>query len=677
MFKKNLLKCAFFLGIIGIFFWVNINQVSAKDDSQGIDANEILNNKVDEKVYTPRIQSEKERKENQAKPTTEEASTIRAFFSSITLPEYSSTPSTTSLSNLNQTIINKNFATPQIEKQLKNFDRFPYADGVGKPRGIVIHETANDNSTIQSEINYMTNNWQNAFVQTFVDRNQVIEIHPTDYASWGAGPKANPYFVQVELVREKTANNFYHSIYNDAYYAAYILKKYNLVPTNAHNSGSGTVWSHDAVSRYLGGTTHGDPVGYFARWNYTFNEFFQLVQYMYGRIDVSTTYYASSPINLRSDANWSSSIAAKINIGESMKVDPSKAKNGWAYVNYKGTIGYIPYTYIQKENTFQKVYAKDKLNLRSDAKWDSSVSGVVPAGQAITSNGAKAKNGWAYVTYVTSNGNISGYIPSAYFQTTNPLKTYYGKNDLNLRADSKWDASTTVTVPVGKAVTVNTALSKNGWWHITYNGKIGYLPGDYLQETNPIKKYYGKDLLNLRADSNWDSKVVVAVPTGEVVTVNTALTKNNWWYIIYKGVSGYLPGGYLQETNPIRYAYAKDLLNVRSDSNWDSNVSVVVSAGEKVQINTAKEKNDWAYMSYNGKGGYLPEGYVASTNPYTTYYAINAINLRKDSNWDSGVVGVIPAKAKVAVDLSKTKNGWLYVTYNTIKGYIPEVYLSK
>src|SRR5699024_9998031 len=43
------------------------------------------------------------------------------------------------------------------------------------------------------------------------------------------------------------------------------------------NNGKGTLWSHRAVSNFLGGTTHVDPHGYFARWGYNWDDCVKLV----------------------------------------------------------------------------------------------------------------------------------------------------------------------------------------------------------------------------------------------------------------------------------------------------------------------------------------------------------------------------------------------------------------
>lgn len=85
---------------------------------------------------------------------------------------------------MNQKIYHSN--TPG-EIQKNYFDHFPkmdYADGPNRPRGIAIHETANPTSTIWNEITYMSNNYLSAFVQAFVDQNNIIEIHPPEYAAW-------------------------------------------------------------------------------------------------------------------------------------------------------------------------------------------------------------------------------------------------------------------------------------------------------------------------------------------------------------------------------------------------------------------------------------------------------------------------------------------------------------
>ncbi|MEE9749032.1 SH3 domain-containing protein, partial [Listeria seeligeri] len=339
--------------------------------SSPIDAETIINNDTNESVYTPEIQTKEEKKDAKTKPTEE----INPAISAKSARLFSSSKG---LSAANQYIINQNYTTPVIEKQIKNFDQFVYKDGYGKPKGFVVHETANDNSTITSEINYMTNNWQNAFVHTFVDSSRIIQIHPTEYAVWGAGPKANPYFVQAELVREKTKEKFYKSINNDAYYVAYNLKQYGLVPVNAHNTGVGTVWSHDSVSRYLGGTTHSDPVGYFAKWGYTFNEFFDLVNYKYNELTVplNKTYYAKSNINLRTTADWSSSIIMNIPEGEKVTIDEnSKTEDGFYKVSYNGKVGWMKPGYFSVQPVLQTYYAANNVNLRKSASWDSAIVG--------------------------------------------------------------------------------------------------------------------------------------------------------------------------------------------------------------------------------------------------------------------------------------------------------------
>ncbi|RIN97941.1 GW dipeptide domain-containing protein [Mammaliicoccus sciuri] len=212
----------------------------------------------------------------------------------------SSSYSPTVSSSINNQIRNNNYAVPTyVEDFSSHIPKIPYRNGVGKPEGIIAHETANPNSTIQGEIAYMKNNYESAFVHAFVDDNNIIEVAPTDYLAWGAGGVANERFIHVELVRVYGGDRFARSINNYADYIATNLSYYGLPFDSAENDGTGTLWSHDAVSKYLGGTDHSDPYGWFAENNYTFNELIDLVRekYLYktGSVTQLTTPVVSKP----------------------------------------------------------------------------------------------------------------------------------------------------------------------------------------------------------------------------------------------------------------------------------------------------------------------------------------------------------------------------------------------
>jgi N-acetylmuramoyl-L-alanine amidase CwlA len=183
---------------------------------------------------------------------------------------------------VNNYILSNNLSAARVEYDHKSvFPSFGYRNG--SPEGVVAHETANNTSTITSEITYMTRNYKNAFVHAFVDNSRVIEIHPPYLASWGAGRYANERFIHVELVRVDSFDQFARSINNYSTYIASLLYDYNLGVTSASSKG-GTLWSHHDVSTILGGTTHADPLAYFSKWGYSWYEFTDLVKQKYAQM---------------------------------------------------------------------------------------------------------------------------------------------------------------------------------------------------------------------------------------------------------------------------------------------------------------------------------------------------------------------------------------------------------
>ena len=180
------------------------------------------------------------------------------------------------------------FLYKMLQTQNIKYNKF-YANGnkikyrKGKPEGIVIHETATPGASAYNEAIYFNREWKNmySYVHAFVDHKQIIQMMTPGYGVWGAGAIANNRFIQIELCQETTRKKFAKSVNNDAIYAAKLLHRYNIEPSNASNTGKGTIWSHHAVSRFLGGTNHTDPDGYFKKWGYSMNDFYSLLKYYY------------------------------------------------------------------------------------------------------------------------------------------------------------------------------------------------------------------------------------------------------------------------------------------------------------------------------------------------------------------------------------------------------------
>ncbi len=182
----------------------------------------------------------------------------------------------------------------KITKQILSiFEQRGYSTSSGVPRGVVIHDTGNENTTTNSEVSYMKQNYSSTqvFVHTFIDNQQILNIADTKYMAEGAGPNANPYFVQFEMPHEYTAASFANQLGNAAYYTAYILKQNNLPVTKGTKDGGGTVWTHAMISSYLGGTDHEDPISYWSTTarklfgtTYNIDSFVELVQAYYNQM---------------------------------------------------------------------------------------------------------------------------------------------------------------------------------------------------------------------------------------------------------------------------------------------------------------------------------------------------------------------------------------------------------
>src|SRR5699024_4747104 len=92
----------------------------------------------------------------------------------------------------------------------------------------------------------------------------------------------NKRFVQIEMTEDKrlTKKQKLQVVDRAAYWAAVQLVYYKLPCTDA-SKGSGTVWGHTHVTKYLGGTTHTDPIAFLKTLGLTWNDVYKQVERYY------------------------------------------------------------------------------------------------------------------------------------------------------------------------------------------------------------------------------------------------------------------------------------------------------------------------------------------------------------------------------------------------------------
>lgn len=126
------------------------------------------------------------------------------------------------------------------------------------------------------------------------------------------------------------------------------------------------------------------------------------------------TVKCSSSVNLRSEANTSSSILAELKNGT--KITVVSTANGWCKVTYSGKTGYIKQDYVSttgsasnntsaSTGTAAVVKCSSTVNFRSAASTSSTILGELKNGTAVTM--LSTSNGWSKVSYAGKTGYIS------------------------------------------------------------------------------------------------------------------------------------------------------------------------------------------------------------------------------------------------------------------------------
>ncbi|NLB20457.1 MAG: SH3 domain-containing protein [Clostridium sp.] len=201
------------------------------------------------------------------------------------------------------------------------------------------------------------------------------------------------------------------------------------------------------------------------------------------------------------------------------EVSVISTSNGWAKVNYSGSVGYCSLNYLRPVSTQPPatnitMKTTAHLNMRTGPSTNNPVIRVIPQGaEVLVTN---RSGGWAKVAY---NGS-EGYCSLTYLtdEIIPPVQStaYYTTEELNLRNGPGVGYKIIAVMPYGSKVIA--VPSTESWFKVTYEGKTGYAHKAYLTKnlvqgpskviTKGIKNPSKKEIA-LTFDAGWEYKTTI------------------------------------------------------------------------------------------------------------------------------------------------------------------------
>lgn len=148
----------------------------------------------------------------------------------------------------------------------------------GRPlsaQGIVVHATDNPGATAQNHHDY----WQNhpeaeSSAHAVIDWECIMALIPVNEVAWHAGRTANSLYLGVELCEPYDGDDEYGK-FNEVWQRAvwFVAQKCLAYGWNTTDN----VFSHRGISQMYRETDHTDPIGYFAKYGKTWDDFLAAV----------------------------------------------------------------------------------------------------------------------------------------------------------------------------------------------------------------------------------------------------------------------------------------------------------------------------------------------------------------------------------------------------------------
>ena len=232
------------------------------------------------------------------------------------------------------------------------------------------------------------------------------------------------------------------------------------------------------------------------------------------------------------------------------------------------------------------VISADVVNARKGPDTSYDRVEMLAKGKQVTILGEE--NGWYKIKWNNSTGYVSKSLVavSGGDAAQNANATITG-GTINIRSGPGTDSSRVAMVSSGKRVTL--LAEEGGWFKVEFDGRTGYVLGDYLTPDDGALDA----LVAAESEPAAESAAQEPIPAGSAEAS-----------AIESGATGQSPDGATTRTGIINGG----TINVRSGPGTEFDRVAKVTTGKKVTI--LGEENGWYQISFGGTTGYVLSEYL-------------------------------------------------------------------
>lgn len=275
---------------------------------------------------------------------------------------------------------------------------------------------------------------------------------------------------------------------------------------------------------------------------------------------------------------------------------------------------------------------------------------------------------------------------------------------LNIRSGPGLDNSVISTVRNGTRVVI-LEKSTEDWYQINYDGTIGYVSSEYLEDVLTAEDFdatgrVNDDDVRYRTGPSTSNSIIGTISEGTEVQV---IGINSGWYkLVYNGNTGYMRSDYIdiisssdssgydsgtssdsgEASVNMSGSVTGNYVRLRNGPSLTASIITLLNKGTSVDV--LSETSGWYKINYSGTTGYMSSDYIALSSYSESdveamdeigYVVGNYVRFRQGPSVNDAIITTLNYGTSVQI-LGKTDDGWYKIQYNGNTGYMSADYIS-